>query len=364
MCYRHNTDLFLPIHAGAAIKTEISALSAGVLCDPKKTGALAAMNFLSILRTTSFDPPRAFVDFVSTYQVPRESSAPGAMPHYPLESRDGQAALGGVVRDSAPQLLELAEAIRRIVATSVGAVVVEGLGFERAAALHGNIVRDALVLALTSAIGEPTDHCADMRVMWPIMSRAVAAGKQATFSESLGEAPLHTDSAFACQPERYNALYVVRQSRCGGGQTAVVNGPRFLHDFAKTAQGADCIRFMRDMDYPFRVPDAFFVGQTVIAAKILAEDPILRFRHDCIERGFALRPDLATDRHRFYYALFRNAVEAHSSRTEFLMSNGDMIVYDNTRLLHGRIDYGDPERYLIRVRMRERNDPETLRHAA
>lgn len=117
---------------------------------------------------------------------------------------------------------------------------------------------------------------------------------------------------------------------------------------------------MREADYAFRVPDAFFTGQRFITGKILAEQPLIRFRHDCIERGFDLCPDLATERHRFYYSLFRSAAETHASRTEFLMADGEMIVYDNTRLLHGRTDFQDPVRHLIRVRMHERQHAEAL----
>jgi hypothetical protein len=320
------------------------------------------MNLLPVLKAIGFQPSNAFADFVRSYQRPRETPDHGA--HTPLGSPEGRAALAEAVEDRVPQLLELAAAIRGIVATSAGAVLVQGLGFERTAAVQGEIVRDALVLALTSAIGEPTDHCADKRVMWPVKSRPVAAGKKPTFSESLGEAPLHTDSAFSRDPERYNALYVVRQSRCGGGQSAIVNGPRFLRDFAKTARGADCIRFMRGTDYAFRVPDAFFVGQRFITGRILGDDPVIRFRHDCIEGGFELCPELATEEHRFYYSLFRSSAEAHASRTEFLMSDGDMIVFDNTRLFHARTDYLDPVRLLIRVRMHERGAAQSMRMAA
>lgn len=223
---------------------------------------------------------------------------------------------------------------------------------------------NALVLALTSAIGEPTDHCADKRVLWPVKQRPVAAGKKATFSEDLGEAPLHTNSAFSREPERYNALYVVRQASCGGGKSVTVNGPRFLRDFAKSPQGRDCIRFMRETDYAFRVPDAFFTGERFIISRILSDDPVIRFRHDCIEQGFQLCPELATEDHRFYYSLFRNAAELHASRSEFMMGDGDLVVFDNTRLFHARTHYLDPARHLIRVRMRERHAAAALRLAA
>jgi hypothetical protein len=306
------------------------------------------MNMFPILHATGFSPCRQLVAFVTDF-------APGHGGGVnPLETPAGQRALAGAVRDYAPQLLELAQAARGVVATAAGAVLIRGLGFEGAAAMHNESLRDALVLALTSAIGEPTDHCADRRVLWPVKKRAVAPGKIATFSEDLGEAPLHTDSAFARRPERYNALYVVRQARCGGGKSVTVNGPRFLRDFAASPQGRDCIRFMRETDYAFRVPDAFFTGERFILGRILSDDPVIRFRHDCIEMGFELSPDHATERHRFFYTLFRQAVEAHASRTEFAMEDGDLIILDNTRLLHARTDYQDPARHLIRVRMHER----------
>jgi hypothetical protein len=321
------------------------------------------MNLFPVLHATGFSPSKRFTDFVYGYQE-TENAGVIAGRGNALESPDGQVALADAVGDYAPQLLELADAVRGIVATGAGAVLLQGLGFERVVETHGEAMRDTLVLALTSAIGEPTDHCADKRVLWPVKQRPVAAGKKATFSEDLGEAPLHTDSAFAREPERYNALYVVRRSNCGGGKSVTVNGPRFLRDFARTPQGSDCIRFMRETDYAFRVPDAFFTGERFIISRILSDDPVIRFRHDCIEMGFDLCPEFATEQHRFYYSLFRKSVEAHTSRSEFMMSDGDMVVFDNTRLFHARTHYQDPARHLIRVRMRERQAVGALRLAA
>jgi TfdA family taurine catabolism dioxygenase TauD len=314
------------------------------------------MNLFPVLHASGFRPSKPFADFVAGYREAGDSNR--------LESPEGRQALAGVVEDFAPQLLEIAEAVRRIVATGAGAVLVQGLGFERAAETHGEAMRGALVLALTAAIGEPTDHCADKRVLWPVKQRPVAAGKKATFSEDLGEAPLHTDSAFSREPERYNALYVIRQLGCGGGKSVIVNGPQFLRDFARTPQGNDCIRFMRSTDYAFRVPDAFFVGARFIISRILSDDPVIRFRHDCIEGGFELCPELATDEHRFYYSLFRRSAEAHGSRVEFMMADGDLVVLDNTRLFHARTNYHDPARHLIRVRMRERQSVSAILLAA
>jgi len=159
------------------------------------------MNVLPFLPTIGSGQSSTLIEFGHTYQGPWKTELPGLGPRLPLESPDGQTALAKSVEHAARQLHQISEAIRGIVATNAGAVLVGGYGFERTAAVNGDAVRAARILALTSAIREPTDHCADQRVMWPVHRRPVAAGNQATISASLGDAPLHTGSAFSHHPE-------------------------------------------------------------------------------------------------------------------------------------------------------------------
>ncbi len=186
------------------------------------------------------------------------------------------------------------------------------------------------------------------------MDRPVEQGKTPTFSEALGEAPLHTDSAFSDAPERYNALYCVTEASCGGGLSKLVSGPAVIADLETTADGRRCIELLRRLHFPFRVPDAFFASSRLITAPVLGDAPLVRFRPDCIERGFAMRPDLDTPDHRWAFDYFRAAAETHRSQTLHRLRSGEMIVFCNHRLLHARTDYTDPARHLTRVRMRQR----------
>ena len=95
------------------------------------------MNLLPVLTKIGFSQSIKFVEFGNICQGPHETAVPGLRTRLPLESPDRQAALANVVQHATPGRLELAEAIRCTVVTNAGAVLVKGLGFERAAAANG-----------------------------------------------------------------------------------------------------------------------------------------------------------------------------------------------------------------------------------
>lgn len=293
--------------------------------------------------------PRPLLSVLSEYNHSARSGA-GDL-GTPLESRPGQLFLREAVRGRWPALIELADKVAQTIDRGYGAVVLQNLGFEQ----YDPELRDSMVLALTATIGIPTDHVGDRRVLWPVRDRCVETGKTRTFSEALGEAPLHSDSAFAPQPERYNALYCVVEAACGGGLSKLVSGRALVADLATSPDGRTCLDLLRNLEFPFAVPDAFFAGTKLITAPVLADEPLIRFRHDCIERGFALRPDLDTPDHRWAYGYFRQAAEQHRSQTLYRLRRGEMIIFCNHQLLHARTDYSDTARHLIRIRMRQRD---------
>src|SRR5271168_154563 len=172
------------------------------------------MMALPVLEMTSLKPPPALLEAIRTYNRDHADDALGI----PLETVAGQRYLDGAVAQTWPALIELATMIRAIIAAGPGAVVMRRLGFEA----QDPSTRASLLLALTSAIGMPTDHAKDRRVLWPVQERPARPGRVQTFSERTGEAPFHTDSAFAAEPERYNGLYVVKRAGCGGGLSRLV----------------------------------------------------------------------------------------------------------------------------------------------
>src|SRR5581483_5574438 len=157
------------------------------------------MMALPVLELQGLAPPAALLEAVRRFNHDHADEHPGI----PLETVAGQQYLDSAVAMSWPALTELAASTRAIIAAGPGAVVIRGLGFEA----YDAATRASLLLAFTSAIGVPTDHAKDRRVLWPIQERPSRPGRVQTFSVRTGEAPFHTDSAFAPAPERYNGLY-------------------------------------------------------------------------------------------------------------------------------------------------------------
>lgn len=310
------------------------------------------MKVLPMLDVSAFKVPLPFALAVSAYCAAKRGRADDLGIAIPFESEEGQAALADAIESHWPELTELAALVHDIVALDPACLVLRGLGYNRFPAP----VRDSLVLALTQSIGKPTDHNLDKRVLWPVKPRAEQVRKavdyKTTFSEEAGEAPLHSDSAFAPEPEKYNCLFVVRQA-VDGGVSVVLNVPRLVDSLDKTVDGRECLCILRQQEFPFRVPDAFFKGLRVISAPVLGERPFVRFRHDCLTAGFALREDLRTNERVWAIEQFRAAAEGSDNRISYALQPDEALILDNHVMLHARTTFEDPNRHLIRVRMHQ-----------
>lgn len=309
------------------------------------------MKVLPILDVSQFQVPQRFVLAIAAHCTAEEENARAQGIATPFETEEGQAILAQAADAYWPEIDELAALVRDMVALEPATVVLRGLGYNR----FPPPVRDTLVLALTRAIGKPTDHNLDKRVLWPVRPRVEEVRKtidyKTTFSEEAGEAPLHTDSAFAGEPEKYNALFVVKQAR-EGGMSVVLNVPRLVEDLERSSEGRDCLEILHKQHFPFRVPDAFFKGERIVTAPVLGEAPFVRFRHDCLMAGFALREDLRTNERLWALEHFRAAAESSEARVSYKLQPDEAIILDNHVMLHARTEFEDRERHLIRVRMR------------
>lgn len=308
------------------------------------------MKVLPMLDVSAFQVPQRFVLAIAAHCTAEEENAKAQGIATPFETAEGQAILAQAADAYWPEIAELAGLVREVVALAPACVVLRGLGYNR----FPQPVRDTLVLALTRAIGPPTDHNLDKRVLWPIRPRAEEVRKtvnyKTTFSEEAGEAPLHTDSAFAAEPEKYNALFVVRPAK-EGGVSVVLNVPRIVEGLERSAEGRDCLQILRTQHFPFRVPDAFYKGERIVTAPVLGERPFVRFRHDCLMAGFALREDLRSNERVWAIEHFRAAAETSESRLCHKLQPDEAIILDNHIMLHARTDFEDRDRHLIRVRM-------------
>jgi hypothetical protein len=308
------------------------------------------LNVLPILDVSAFQVPQRFILAVAAHCTAEQERASLLGVATPFETEEGQKTLAEISATYWPEIEELAGLVRDAVALEPACVVLRGLGYNR----YPQPVRDTLVLALTRGVGMPTDHNNDKRVLWPVKARGEEVRKtvdyKTTFSEEAGEAPLHSDSAFAGSPEKYNALFVVKQAQ-EGGVSVLLNVPRLVDELARTVEGRECIEILRRNDFPFRVPDAFFKTERIVTAPVLGDAPFVRFRYDCLMAGFALREDLRTNERVWAIEHFRAKAEASEARTFYHLQPDEAIVIDNHVMLHARTDFSDRERHLIRVRM-------------
>ena len=238
-------------------------------------------------------------------------------------------------------------------------VALTGLG------LHGlsEDRRNAALYAITLMLGYPTSTDQRTgRVAWDVKSRPAAHSdaRFTTFSERVGSADMHTDSSFYPMPEEQFILYVVQAADCQGGHSLLIDGEDIYQTLQQSAAGRDAYQLLRDTPVPFRVPAVYAAGETAIEHHVApvfgppqreGDRFTLRWRYDAIQKGLAVRPDLATPALLEALALMNEVAEHSAPRFKQQLPTDTLLWADNHRMLHGRTTYEDERRHLIRIRM-------------
>lgn len=223
--------------------------------------------------------------------------------------------------------------------------------------------RNAVLVALTLMLGYPTSTDQRTgRVAWNVKARPVCAGdgRFTTFSERVGSADMHTDSSFYPMPEEQFVLYVVHAARCGGGRSLLVDGEDIHQALQATPAGRAAFELLSTMPVPFRVPAIYAAGDDqveVLTAPVFGPARrsgarfTMRWRHDSIVKGLAARPDLDTPELRAAVALMHDVVEHRATRADDHLPDDTLMLIDNHHTLHGRTNYEDEARHLIRIRI-------------
>jgi alpha-ketoglutarate-dependent taurine dioxygenase len=217
--------------------------------------------------------------------------------------------------------------------------------------------RNKLLFAFSLVLGYPTPTDPQQgHLLWDVKSRSLPKGHFATFSEHSDRAALHTDTQYYDQPEDYFLLYVVRAARCGGGKSLLCDGRDIQSSLLETSQGRDAFDVLSTFPFPFRIPTTFTQEGTVNAiettqAPIFGEEPLIRFRHDTLEKGFEARPDLDVPEAREALRVLHHVLENKVNVLNHYMQDDELVICDNHTALHGRTIYLDRDRHFIRVRM-------------
>ena len=108
---------------------------------------------------------------------------------------------------------------------------------------------------------------------------------------------------------------------------------------------------------PFRVPSAFVTGddQSVIEATlapVLAEAPCVRYRQDTLKQGLRYFPEYGDPDVDRALQVFARELSLSPHQVEFAMPTDSLLVVDNHQTLHARSAFEDPDRHMLRIRLR------------
>jgi alpha-ketoglutarate-dependent taurine dioxygenase len=257
---------------------------------------------------------------------------------------------------SVPSLKELHQQIVDLKKEGYCAIFIDKFGLQ---SFEPN-ERNKLLFAFSLALGFPTPTDPHQgQLLWDVKARSLPKGHFATFSEHSDRAELHTDTQYYQRPEDYFFLYVVRAARCGGGKSLLCDGREIQSCLLETSEGQEAFDVLSTFPFPFRIPTTFTQGGTVntvetTQAPIFGNDPnqpLIRFRHDTLEKGFQARPDLDVPEAREALRVLYHVLENKVNVLNYYMQDDDLVVCDNHTALHGRTIYLDKSRHCVRARM-------------
>jgi len=206
----------------------------------------------------------------------------------------------------------------------------------------------------SEAIGEPQGHDANGKIIWDIKSNASSKSFIKTYSEHNHEAQLHTDSQYSFYPEDYFGLLTLKKAECGGGISYLLSLEDILTELRQLPNGEEIIDTLSNTSYPFIVPNVFKQDDSLESefnyGPILRENEI-RFRIDTFEKALLKLDGYCSEKQlEAYQALKKIALESKNTKS-FFLEEKDLIYINNKTMLHGRGQFTDNNRHLLRIRM-------------
>lgn len=229
--------------------------------------------------------------------------------------------------------------------------LVRGLQFQ----LEEQFSSEVVAMAFAKTIGVPSPTGGHMsRCIWRVEPRPVSDSMpEKTFSERTGPADLHTDSQYRLEPEDYVALFVLKPANDGGAST-VLNYDCVFEELSRSDEGRGALDLLMRPVFPFSVPPAFRVRPSeaeCVIAPIIAQAPQIRYRKDTLAAGLARMTELNTPDTRYALGVFEESLKRVPGIVTITVGSGEILMLNNHRVLHGRTNFRDRSRRLLRIRM-------------
>jgi alpha-ketoglutarate-dependent taurine dioxygenase len=164
-----------------------------------------------------------------------------------------------------------------------------------------------------------------------------------TFSSRIGHAPLHTDSSYRLNPERWVLLVCLHPSAIGG-ETILVSAKE-IH--TKLEQKPDYLRLLSSPLWSFVGPSIF--GQPAVHYTPVISTSMIRWRPDCTSPSIKSH-DVGNSK-LFDVLNWFNELVLSCQTYVLKLNSGDAILINNWSMLHGRNYFDDPDRLLVRSRI-------------
>jgi len=202
--------------------------------------------------------------------------------------------------------------------------------------LHGAPTdSDAAVVALFQAVAVPSAVGNGDGIVHTVTPKATV--KRADLSDTDSEFPPHTDSTFLRDPHHYIALACVERDTDAGGESYVLREDAVrgaVHD----RLGPEVLQALTEPAYPFFLQDPLY-GDGVQIVPILGQSNgvrSIRYRRDVLEKLLPEHHQRCPQRNRDALAALDRLLTTMSWQERFILTPGDVLIFDNRRVLHGR----------------------------
>ncbi|MEL7146544.1 MAG: TauD/TfdA family dioxygenase [Bacteroidota bacterium] len=213
---------------------------------------------------------------------------------------------------------------------------------------------DEKFLKISQLIGNPIPHDNNNSIIWDIKANPASKGLVKTYSEHSHEAELHTDSQYSYYPEDYFGLLTLKKASCGGGISYLLSLQEILSELRDFDKDGSIEHTLRTKDFPFIVPDVFKKksgeNKEFNFGPILRDNEI-RFRVDTFEKAIQERPDLCAPEQIQAYKALKSIIINSAAMRKFFLNEHDLIFINNKTMLHGRSQFTDNTRHLLRIRL-------------
>jgi alpha-ketoglutarate-dependent taurine dioxygenase len=186
------------------------------------------------------------------------------------------------------------------------------------------------------------------------IGRGTAFSKTQVFSRQRGELTLHSDQALIPRPYRYLCLACVTATPDAGGESMLMSADQIVSTLSLHGHPSD-IALLEQPVFPFK--SVSIDPPVTYTAPIIEREAsghyLIRYQSWSLDNGLRSGSDGLTPLHHAALGRLSALLLEPGHHATFTLRPGDMFVFDNRRMLHGRTEIAPgTDRYLKRIKIK------------